>query len=51
MDSIELNARLETRKDKNGNTYQCIVVDLTDTYKKLVFLTPAEKELIKLYNE
>lgn len=51
MESIELNARLETRKDKNGKDYQCVVVDLTDTYQKIVFLLPSEKELVKLYYE
>ena len=49
MDAIEVRATLETRvSKKTGKTYQCLVIRLTDTYEKVVFLDPAEIELIKL---
>lgn len=49
MDAIEVRATLETRvSKKSGKTYQCIVIKLTDTYEKIVFLDNAEVELIKL---
>ena len=40
---------LETRekKDKSG-TYQCLVIQLTPTYEKQVFLEKAELELLKM---
>lgn len=51
MDSIRVNASLETRTKKDGSgTYQVIVIQLTDTYEKLVFLTKAELELLKAKN-
>lgn len=40
---------LETRiSKKKGTEYQVLVIKLTDTYEKLVFLEPAEIELLKL---
>ena len=49
MDSIEVRATLETRvSKKSGKTYRCIVIKLTDTYEKVVFLDNAEIELIKM---
>ena len=49
MDAIEIRATLETRvSKKTGKPYQCIVIRLTDTYEKVVFLDTAESELIKL---
>lgn len=49
MDAIEVRATLETRvSKKSGKTYQCIVIKLTDTYEKIVFLDNAEVELIKI---
>lgn len=49
MDAIEVRAALETRvSKKTGKTYQCLVIKLTDTYEKIVFLDDAEVELIKL---
>lgn len=49
MDSIEVRATLETRvSKKSGKTYQCIVIKLTDSYEKVVFLDNAEIELIKM---
>lgn len=49
MDAIEVRATLETRvSKKTGKTYQCIVIKLTDTFEKIVFLDTAEIELIKM---
>lgn len=47
MDAITLEATLETRQSKEGKDYQVIVINLTPTYQKLVFLDRAELELIK----
>lgn len=45
---MKVNASLETRhSDKSGNDYQVIVIKLTPTYEKLVFLDKAEIELLK----
>lgn len=49
MDAIEVRATLETRvSKKTGKPYQCLVIKLTDTYEKLVFLDTAEIELVNL---
>lgn len=49
MEAIEVRATLETRvSKKSGKTYHCIVIKLTDTYEKIVFLDNAEVELIKM---
>ena len=49
MNAIEVRATLETRvSKKSGKPYQCIVIKLTDTYEKIVFLDNAEVELIKM---
>lgn len=49
MEAIEVRATLETRvSKKSGKTYQCIVIKLTDTYEKIVFLDNAEVELFKM---
>jgi hypothetical protein len=47
---IDIDARLETRTSKKGTEFEVIVVKLSDNAEKLVFLTPAELELLKLYN-
>ena len=44
----EYRATLETRTSKSGNPYDVLVIKLTDTYEKLVFLEQAELELIKI---
>ena len=44
----EVKATLETRQSKKGSDYQVLVIKLTDTYEKLVFLEQAELELLKL---
>ena len=47
---MELKATLETRKKKDGSgTYEVIVIKLSERSEKLVFLNPAEMELLKLY--
>lgn len=39
--------KLETRKsEKTGKDYKVIVIKLTSTYEKLVFLDKAEMELL-----
>lgn len=47
---MDLKCALTTRLNKAGKPYECIVIKLTDTYEKLVFLEEAEKELVKLSN-
>lgn len=42
------DARLEERQSKKGTTYQVLVIKLSDRVEKLVFLTDAELELLKL---
>ena len=44
----EYTATLETRTGKSGNPYEVLVIKLTDTYEKLVFLEKAELELINV---
>lgn len=41
-------ATLETRTSKAGREYQVLVIKLTDKLEKLIFLEPAEIELLKL---
>lgn len=48
---VEIHATLETRTSKKDNRYEVIVIKLSDNAEKLVFLTPAELELLKLYYE
>lgn len=43
----DLKASLETRTSKKGSQYEVIVIKLTSTYEKLVFLDKAELELLK----
>ena len=45
---MNVPAKLEQRTSKAGSQYFCIVVNITDTVEKLVFLDKAELELIKL---
>lgn len=45
---MDVKATLETKTSKKGTNYQVIVIKLTDTYEKLVFLEPAELELLKV---
>lgn len=48
---MEVKATLEERTSKSGKNYQVLVVHLTDTYEKLVFLEKAETELLKAKKE
>ena len=47
---IDIEARLETRTSKKGTEFEVVIIKLSDNAEKLVFLTPAELELLKLYN-
>ena len=42
-----VTATLETRTSKKGNNYTVLVIKLTPSYEKLVFLDRAEIELLK----
>lgn len=46
----EYKATLETRTSKKGSEYEVLVVKLTDKLEKLIFLEPAELELLKISN-
>lgn len=48
---MDLKCQLVTRTSKEGKPYDVIVINLTDTYEKLVFLDSAEKELLRLTND
>ena len=45
---MNIPAKLEERISKAGKPYVCIVVNITESVEKLVFLESAELELIKL---
>ncbi len=45
---MNIKATLVEKVSKKGNKYICIEVYITDNIKKLVFLTDAELELLKL---
>lgn len=47
---MDIKCTLETRQSKIGKDYQVLVIKLTDTYEKLVFLEKSEIELLKLFN-
>lgn len=51
MNSQKVDATLEERTSKEGKPYQVVVIKLTDTYEKLIFLEKAEVELLKLRNK
>lgn len=48
---MKLNCTLETRLSKSGKEYQVAVIKLTDKSEKLVFLSPAELELLRVFNQ
>lgn len=49
---MDIKATLETRAKKDGSgTYEVVVLKLSDKSDKLVFLSPAELELLRFYNE
>lgn len=45
---MDVKAKLVEKVSKKGNSYVCIEVYLTPNIKKLVFLTDAEVELLRL---
>lgn len=45
---MEIKCTLEEKTSKSGNPYTVLVIHLTDTCKKNVFLEPAEIELLKM---
>lgn len=46
----ELKATLVKRTSKKGTEYECVMIQLTPTYEKPVFLESAELELLKMSN-
>ena len=48
IDKKEFKATLETRTSKKGSQYEVLVIKITDNIEKLVFLDPAELELLKM---
>lgn len=50
-DKKVFNATLETRTSKKGSEYEVLVIKITDKIEKLVFLDPAELELLKLNSD
>lgn len=47
---MDVKCKLVERTNKQGVKYVCLVINLTDNYEKLVFLTQAEKELLIVTN-
>ena len=47
---MKLDATLETRTNKEGKTYKCVVIKISRNSEKIVFLTPAEIELLEITN-
>lgn len=45
---MDIKCSLETRTSKKGTTYEVLVLKLSETCEKLVFLEPAEIELLKM---
>lgn len=45
---MEVKATLEERISKSGNPYKCIVIKLSENTEKVVFLEPAELELLNI---
>lgn len=48
---MEIKCTLEEKTSKNGKPYTVLLVHLTDSCTKMVFLDPAELELLKLSNK
>lgn len=44
----KLECTLETRLSKKGSVYECVVIKLNNNLEKVVFLEPAELEVLKL---
>lgn len=43
----ELKSTLVKKTSKKGNDYECVMIELTPNYQKVVFLEDAELELLK----
>ena len=43
----ELKATLVKKTSKKGNDYECVMIEITPSYQKVVFLDDAELELLK----
>lgn len=49
---MKLDCRVEERvSQKTGKKYYILIVNITDTYQKVIFLTRPEIELIKLASQ
>lgn len=48
---MDVKATLVEKTSKSGNKYKCVELQLTPTYKKVVFLDQAELELLALNNK
>lgn len=47
--SVSMPISYEKRiSSKNGREYECLVLKITADIEKLIFINPAEKELLKL---
>lgn len=46
---MDLKATLETKISKSGNPYDVVILQLTDSYERPVYLEKAELELLKQY--
>jgi len=45
---MNVKSQLVEKTSQNGSKYICLEVNITEDYKKIVFLDKAEIELIKL---
>lgn len=45
---MNVKCQLVEKTSKNGNQYLCLEIQLSDNYKKLVFLNSSEIELLRL---
>lgn len=49
MIESKLDCRIETKVSQKGNEYKVLIIKLTPTCEKQVFLSDAELELFSLY--
>lgn len=47
--NVKTDMRLEKKVSKSGNEYTVLVIKLTPTYEKTIFLDSAEIELLNMY--
>ena len=45
---MDVKATLETRTSKEGKEYKCVVIKISNHSEKVVFLNPAELELLEM---